>query len=271
MAARCRPASGCERPRSERALVLAAKSGGERERQQLIEASLPLIGGVARQYRRSGTIARAELIQEGVVGLLRALERYDPEQGVPFWAYARWWVRQAMQRLVAELSMPLVLSDRALRQLARVRLVKRGFEQRRGREPTSTELALAANLPRQQVESLIGAEQRPRALDEPTGGEADDRATVGDLLADPSGEEWDEGVSQELSALQLPRLLAQLTERERTVIRARYGLGTQEQTLREIGGRIGVSAERVRQVEQMSLQKLYAATQRTSAADVSPR
>ena len=83
-----------------------------------MEAFLPLIAGVARVYRGSEAITRVELMQEGVVGLLRALERYDPEQGVPLWGYASWWVRQAMQQLIAELTRPVVLSDRSLRQLS---------------------------------------------------------------------------------------------------------------------------------------------------------
>ena len=113
-----------DRPRMpvavERRLVQAAKAGDRRAREQLIEAFLPLIAGVARVYRGSPTITRLELMQEGVVGLLRALERYDLALGVPFWGYAAWWVRQAMQQLVAELTRPMVLSDRALRQLSQL-------------------------------------------------------------------------------------------------------------------------------------------------------
>jgi RNA polymerase sigma factor (sigma-70 family) len=103
----------------ERRLVDAAQAGDRRAREELVEAFLPLIAGVARVYRGSRTITRLELMQEGVVGLLRALERYDPQLGVPFWGYAAWWVRQAMQQLIAELTRPLVLSDRALAAQAR--------------------------------------------------------------------------------------------------------------------------------------------------------
>lgn len=107
-------------PAVERRLVRAAKDGDRRAREELVEAFLPLIAGVARVYRGSQSITRVELLQEGVVGLLRALERYDPELEVPFWGYASWWVRQAMQQLVSELTRPLVLSDRTLRQLAQL-------------------------------------------------------------------------------------------------------------------------------------------------------
>jgi DNA-directed RNA polymerase sigma subunit (sigma70/sigma32) len=110
---------------AEQRLVAAAKAGDRRAREELVEAFLPLIGGVARVYRTSETVARLELMQEGVVGLLRALERYDPTLGVPFWGYAGWWVRQAMQQLIAELTRPLVLSDRTLRQLSQLKRARR--------------------------------------------------------------------------------------------------------------------------------------------------
>src|ERR1700758_4261245 len=104
----------------ERRLIEAAQAGDRRAREELVEAFLPLIAGVARVYRGSASITRVELMQEGVVGLLRAPERYDPTLGGPFGGYATWWVRQAMQQLIAELP-PTVLSDRALRHLAQLR------------------------------------------------------------------------------------------------------------------------------------------------------
>src|SRR4051794_38385132 len=113
-----RPAAAPER---ERELVAAARAGDPAARARLVEAFMPLVASTARVYRDSPSVDRVELLQEGVVGLLRALERFDPERGTPFWAYAAAWVRQAMQQLVAELTRPAVLSDRALRQLARLR------------------------------------------------------------------------------------------------------------------------------------------------------
>ena len=110
-------------------------------------------------------------MQEGVVGLLRALSRYDLGQGTPFWAYASWWVRQAMQQLVSELTRPVVLSDRAARQLARVKDARREHLQACGREPSLAELADGAHLPRRQVENLIVAERSPRGLEEAVRGD----------------------------------------------------------------------------------------------------
>jgi RNA polymerase sigma factor (sigma-70 family) len=252
----------------ERAVVLSAQRGGQWERQQLIDAFMPSIMGIARMYRQSAAVEWNELLQEGAVGLLRALERYDAEIGVPFWAYAGWWVRQAMQKLVSELSGPLVLSDRALRQLARIKEAQRRFEQTERKEPTCGELAEIVGLPRTQVESLICTERTARGLDEPTGGESGDGSTLGEQLADPLAEEPYEQVPDHVLASDLPRLLDHLTEREQIVIRSRYGIGVEAQTLRAVASTLGVSAERVRQIEQDSLTKMHCATCRGDGAEV---
>jgi RNA polymerase primary sigma factor len=240
----------------ERELVRAAQLGQCDARDELIEAFMPLIGAVARIYRGSRTVDRLELMQEGVVGLLRALHRYDADLGTPFWAYASWWVRQAMQQLVSELTRPVVLSDRAARQLARVRDARREHVQALGREPSLTELADEADLPRKQVENLVIAERSPRAFDEPITGDEGVVGTFGDLLADQRAEDAFDGVPLGLEVERTLELVDRLSERERTVVQRRFGLGVPQQTLREIGDRLGVSAERVRQIEERALRRL---------------
>lgn len=240
-------------------MVMAAQQGGPREREQLIETFMPSIAGLARIYRRSSSVDWSELIQDGVVGMLRALERFDPELEVPFWGYASWWVRQAMQQLVSERSRPIVMSDRALRQLARVKDAQRGFEQSHHVAPSCGELAASAGLPRAHVESLLASERRPRGLDEPAAGQAGDGATVGELLADPGAEEPYESATDRVLVAELPRLLSGLTDRQRAVVCARFGIGAPQQTLREVAGTLGVSAERVRQIEQTALERLHEA------------
>jgi RNA polymerase sigma factor (sigma-70 family) len=237
-------------------LVLAAKDD-RRRREEFVEEFLPLIASVARQYRRRGAIDRHELMQQGVVGLLKALERYDPSLGTPFWAYACWWVRQAMQQMVSQLAGPIVLSDRAQRQLARLATAQRAYLQEHKREPTRTELAAAAELDQVQVDSLMAAAGRPRALEEPIGD--DDGGCFGDLLADPLAEDEFECVPRRTAAEALPALLAHLNERERFVVCGRFGIDGEERTLRDIGGDLGLSAERVRQIEQRALETLRAA------------
>lgn len=196
-------------------MVMAAQQGGRREREQLIETVMPSIAGVACIYRRSTSVDWSELIQDGVVGILRALARFDPDLQVPFWGYASRWVRQAMQQLVSERSRPIVMSDRALRQLARVKDAQRRFKQSHHVAPSCRELAASAGLPPAHVESLLASERRPRGLDEPAAGQAGDGATVGELLADPAAEELYESATDRVLVAELPRLLSGLTDRQR--------------------------------------------------------
>jgi RNA polymerase primary sigma factor len=244
---------------ADRALVLAAQEGRPRERHDLVRRFLPLIDSVARRYRGLASIERRELRQEGVVGLLRALERYDPDLGTPFWSYASWWVRQAMQRLVSELSGSIVLSDRAFRQLARLKEAERSYLQANGRQPSVRELADRVGLSLEHVQRLLCAERRARPLHEPAHGSDASAPTIADALDDPRSGDGYERVCRRAAAERLPELLAELDERERRVIHARYGLEGREQSLRELGARLGVSAERVRQIESATLQKLNAA------------
>jgi RNA polymerase primary sigma factor len=246
----------CFAPGQERRLLCAAQRNEGHAREDVVSSFMPLIGSVAHRYRGVQSVDRRELMQEGVVGLLRALDRYDPTLGTPFWAYATWWVRQAMQQLVSELTWPMVLSDRALRQLARLKDTQRRLAQDHGREPTHGDLARALGLTLQHVDELLAAERTPRPLDEPVGGDHDGSGRFGDLLADPSAEDPFDVVPRRLTAAHVPELLDLLTERERSVLRSHFGIDGDERTLRDIASGLGVSAERVRQVEQEALAKL---------------
>jgi RNA polymerase sigma factor (sigma-70 family) len=241
---------------AEREMLVAARPHDAPGRDEVVHAFMPLIGSVAHRYRGARAVDRTELMQEGVVGLLRALDRYDPERETPFWAYASWWVRQAMQQLVSELTWPVVLSDRALRQLARVKDAQRLFAQDHGREPSPAELAQKTGMPKEHLGYLLAAERTPRALDEPVGASQAGSSSLGDLLADPSAEDPLERVPRRHAASLLDEVLVTLSPRERAVLSRRYGLDGSEQTLREIAGTLGVSAERVRQIEQGALEKL---------------
>lgn len=243
----------------ERDLVQRAQAGDAAARAQLIEAYMPLIANMARTYR-SDQVQRQELLQEGAVGVLRALERYDPQRGVPFWGYATWWVRQAMQQLVSELTRPTVLSDRALRHLARLKQAHRDAVQSSGREPSREQLAQRTGLELGQVDDLLAVERAPKPLEAPISGNDGEIGTFGELLVDPMAEDEYERVLAAVEIEELHGLLAGLSDRERQVLRARYGFDDgDERSLRDIGDQLGLSGERVRQIEQRALGKLAAA------------
>jgi RNA polymerase sigma factor (sigma-70 family) len=243
----------------EAALVGRAQAGDELARAELIDALMPSITAAAAAYRGTGTVQRLELLQEGAVGVLRALERYDATRGVPFWSYASWWVRQAMQQLVSELTGPSVLSDRALRQLARLKDAHGEALREQGREPSRDELAHRAGLGVEQVDQLLAAQRTPRSLDEPVASDEGAIGTFGELLVDPLAEDAYERVLAAMEARELRGLLSRLSDRERAVLRARYGIDVPERTLADIGRQLGLSAERVRQLERRGLAKLAGA------------
>jgi RNA polymerase primary sigma factor len=250
----------------ERRLLAAARSGDRRAREELVEAFLPLIARVARVYRGSQTITRVELMQEGVVGLLRALERFDARRGVPFWAYASWWVRQAMQQLIAELTRPVVLSDRSLRQLSALKRAHHAYLAEHGHEPTADQLADQTGFSHAQVGDLLALDRVPRSIEEPVAGSDGELGAFGELLVDPLAEDAYEQLLDHSEIEQVRALLGSLNDRERMILRARYGLDGPEQSLRDLGEQIGVSAERVRQIEQRALGKLRSAATHDQAS-----
>jgi DNA-directed RNA polymerase sigma subunit (sigma70/sigma32) len=164
-----------------------------------------------------------------------------------------------MQQLVAELARPMVLSDRALRQLARVKDAHREYLQAHAEEPSTFELASETGLSREQVLTLLAVERPARGLDDPVGSDDSGTTSFGERVADPRSEDDYDGVARRLEVERLRRLPSDLSERERVVLRARYGLDRPSQTLREIAGRMGLSAERVRQIEDGALEKLRTA------------
>jgi RNA polymerase sigma factor (sigma-70 family) len=236
-------------------LVAATEHGDRAACRQLVDAFLPAIGGVARRFGPGGAVPRADLMQAGVAGLLFAARRYDPRMKTPFWGYASFWVRKAMQELVAEVARPVALSDHAVRNLARIRAARRGHLQAHGAEPTKAELAAATRFTPEQLDSLLAIDRRPRSFDEPLGAGADARTTttLGDTVADPDAEQDYEHVLDEMA---VSDFAGRLDERERTVLWAHYGLGEPAQTLSTIGGRLGLTAERVRQIEVEAFEKL---------------
>jgi RNA polymerase primary sigma factor len=237
-------------------LVVATESGDRIACRKLVESFLPAIRGIAHRFDVGGQVQRTELMQEGVAGLLLAAKRYDARLRTPFWSYASFWVRKAMQELVAEVTRPAALSDRAVRRLAQLSAARQAHLKASGAEPTRSELATATGFTRSQVDSLLAIDRTARSLDERLLARDATATTVGETIADPGAEYEYERV---LDEMEVRDLADELDERERLILWGHYGLGQPPQTLSNIGAALGLTAERVRQIEAEALEKLRAA------------
>ena len=216
---------------------------------------MPLVQSIARRYRTDG-LDQADLLQEGVVGLLRALQRFDPERGAPFAAYAGWWIMQSLQEARSDFMRPVRLPPKALRQLSQLKSEHQRIYQGERRSARIGELAARTNIDAEKAEALAAADAHARSLDEGIESLEGEVGTLGDLLEDPLSAAAYEGVIDAVAGEQLRALLSRLTEREREVVRARFGFDAPAEKLAEVGERLGVSAERVRQIEERALAKL---------------
>ena len=243
-------------PERERQLVVATEGGDRAACRELVDAFLPAIAAIARRFGGDRRVQRPELMQEGVAALLFATRRYDPRTETPFWAYASFWVRKAMQELVAELTRPAALSDHAVRGLAQLKWARREHVQAHGAEPTSAQLSAATGISRPQLDDLLAIDRTPRSFDEPVRAGDDGEATFADTVADPAAELEYEHILDDLQVQGVRDLADRLEERERSVLWRHYGLGQPAQTLGAIGAGLGLSAERVRQIEAAALEKL---------------
>jgi RNA polymerase sigma factor (sigma-70 family) len=239
-------------------LARRAKAGDEAAREELIRRLLPLVHSTARRYRTEG-LEQADLLQEGIVGLLRALQRFDPGRGVPFAAFATWWIRQSLQEARSDFMRPLRLPPKALRQLSQLKSEHQRIYQGERRSAKVPELAERTNIELEQAEALMVADARERSLDEPIGGMDTELGTLGDLLEDPLSAAVYEDVVDAVAGQQLRGLLSRLTDREREVVGARFGFDAPAEKLSEVGERLGLSAVRVRQIEERALAKLRSA------------
>jgi RNA polymerase sigma factor (sigma-70 family) len=236
-------------------LVRRAQAADARAREELIERLLPLVNSIARGYRTAG-LERADLVQEGCVGILRALERFDPDRGVPFSIYAALWIRQALQELRSDFVRPLRLPPKALRQLAQLKSAHYRIYADEHRDASLAELSTSTDIDPGQVEALLRADASTHSIDQPVGGLEGEIGTLGDLLEDPLSNDQYEEALDSIAGQQLRALLGHLTERERDIIDSRFGFERPSEKLAAIGDRLGISAERVRQIEERALTKI---------------
>jgi RNA polymerase primary sigma factor len=239
--------------KQERDLAKLKDDGDERAKRRLIECNLRLVISIAKCYASSG-MPLLDLIQEGNLGLIRAVEKFDYKKGFKLSTYATWWIRQSMSRAIADQGRTIRLPVHVVDMLKRLHRTNRSLTQELGRDATIDELAIALDLPSTRVVQLKQLQEDPVSLETPVG-EGDSQFS--DLIEDPNAARPHRAVSDSMRQTELESALGELPDRMRRVVELRYGLdGNKPLTLEQVGTTLGVTRERVRQIEARALREL---------------
>ena len=242
-------------PAEERELARRKDEGDEEAKKKLIESNLRLVMSITRNYTKAG-VPLLDLIQEGNLGLIRAVEKFDYKLGYKLSTYATWWIRQAVTRALADQGRTIRLPVHVADQVRRLMRARRQLAQKLNREPTQDELAKESGFPEKRVQELLDLVEDPVSLETPVG---DGESMYSDLIEDIHSERPDESTSQKLRRKELAEAMLRLNPRMRRVLSLRFGLdGDPPQTLEEVGSGLGITRERVRQLESRALRELRA-------------